>query len=52
MSSLARTIIVVILIMLLIGSFPLHGYGMGYYGEGGIGAALLVLIILILAEKL
>jgi len=44
------TVIFIILILLLIGAFPAWPYsrGWGYYPSGGIGALLLVLILLLL----
>jgi len=44
------TVIFIILILLLIGAFPTWPYsrGWGYYPSGGIGALLLVLILLLL----
>ncbi len=44
------TIIFIVLLLLLIGSLPLypHSRDWGYYPSGGIGTALVVLIILYL----
>jgi hypothetical protein len=44
------TIIVVILVLLLLGSFPIFPYSRdwGYRGSGGIGTVLLIVIILVL----
>jgi hypothetical protein len=49
-----RTILIVILILLLVGAFPAWPYssGWGYYPFGGIGLALLILIILALTGRL
>jgi hypothetical protein len=54
MNSLARTIIIVILILMLIGSLPTWGYSAnwGYFPAGGLGTVLVVLIILLLLGKL
>jgi len=44
------TILLVILVLLLIGSFPAWPYsrGWGYYPSGGLGLLLIILIILML----
>jgi hypothetical protein len=52
MTPLLRTILIVILLLALIGSFPLNGYGMGYYGSGGLGAILFIVLLLVVLEKL
>jgi hypothetical protein len=54
MNGLARTIIIVVLILMLIGSLPTWGYsrGWGAYPAGGLGTILIVLIILVLLGKL
>lgn len=54
MNSLAKTVIIVILILMLIGSLPTWGYASswGAYPAGGLGTILVVLIILILLGKL
>jgi len=56
MGGLARTVIIVILILMLIGSLPTWGYssgwGMGWYPAGGLGTILIILIILVLLGKL
>lgn len=43
-----RTLLLIILILLLIGSFPTWPYssGWGYYPTGGIGLVLLIVLIL------
>jgi hypothetical protein len=48
-----RTILLVLLILLLIGSLPNWPYsgGWGYYPSGGIGLILLILIILALVGR-
>jgi hypothetical protein len=54
MNSLAKTVVIVILILMLIGSLPTWGYasGWGPYPSGGLGLVLVVLVILILLGKL
>ena len=49
-----RTILLVILILLLLGSFPLWPYsaGWGYGPSGGLGVVLLILIVLIVMGRL
>jgi hypothetical protein len=49
-----RTLLIVILILLLLGSLPAWPYstGWGYYPSGGLGLILLVVVILILARKI
>jgi Protein of unknown function (DUF3309) len=43
-----RTLLLIILIFLLIGALPAwpYSHGWGYYPSGGIGAVLLILLIL------
>jgi hypothetical protein len=45
---MARTVLIVILVLLLVGALPAWPYsaGWGYYPAGGVGGLLLVLIIL------
>ena len=47
-------ILLIILILLLIGSFPSWPYsrGWGYYPSGGLGLLLLILIILLLMGRI
>jgi hypothetical protein len=54
MNSLARTILIVVLVLLLIGSLPVYGFnsGWGYGPAGGLGTVLVILIILVLIGKL
>lgn len=54
MSGLARTVLLVVLILLLIGMLPTWGYsaGFGPYPSGGLGLVLLVVIILLVLGKL
>ena len=49
-----RTILIVIIVLLLLGSLPTWPYsaGWGYYPIGGLGLILIVLVILILADRL
>ena len=49
-----RTILLIILILLLIGAFPVWRYsaGWGYYPFGGIGLILLIVVILVLFGRL
>jgi uncharacterized protein DUF3309 len=46
----ARTILIVVLILLLIGALPAWPYssGWGYYPSGGLGLIVLILIVLAL----
>lgn len=48
------TILLIILIVLLIGSFPSWPYssGWGYYPAGGIGTILIVVLILLLLGRI
>ena len=43
-------ILVVVLVLMLVGSLPAWGYSRnwGYYGTGGIGTVLLIVILLML----
>jgi uncharacterized protein DUF3309 len=54
MSGLARTVLLVVLILLLVGMLPAWPYssGFGYYPSGGLGLVLLILIILLVLGKL
>jgi Protein of unknown function (DUF3309) len=47
---LLRTILIVILILMLLGSLPTWGYShaWGYYPSGGLGLVLLIVILVIL----
>jgi hypothetical protein len=46
----ARTLLIIVLILLLIGALPAWPYsaGWGYYPSGGLGLILLILIVLAL----
>jgi hypothetical protein len=54
MNSMLRTVILVLVILLLLGSLPTWPYsgGWGYYPSGGLGIVLVILIILLVAGKL
>jgi hypothetical protein len=45
-----RTILLIILVLLLIGAIPIWPYsaGWGYYPSGGLGALLVIILVLIL----
>lgn len=49
-----RTVLLIIVILLLIGSLPTWPYstGWGYYPGGGLGLVLIILIVLILLGRL
>ena len=48
------TIVIVVVILMLVGALPRwnHSRGWGYFPSGGIGAVLLILVILILLGRL
>ena len=48
------TILLIILVLMLIGALPAWPYsgGWGYYPSGGLGLILIILVILILADRL
>jgi hypothetical protein len=54
MNSALRTVILVLVILLLIGSLPTWGYsgGWGYGPSGGLGLVLVVLVVLLLLGKI
>jgi Protein of unknown function (DUF3309) len=54
MNSMLRTVILVLVILLLLGTLPTWPYsaGWGYYPSGGLGLVLVILVILLLAGKL
>jgi hypothetical protein len=54
MNSMLRTIILILVILLLLGSLPAWPYsaGWGYYPSGGLGLVLVILVILLLVGKL
>jgi len=47
------TVLLIILVLMLIGSLPTWPYsaGWGYYPTGGLGAVLLVVLILVLMRR-
>jgi hypothetical protein len=49
-----RTILLVLLVLILLGSLPTWPYstGWGYYPSGGLGLLLLIVIVLIVAKKI
>ncbi len=49
-----RAILIIVLLLLLIGAFPVWPYSTawGYYPTGGIGVLLLILLVLIFAGVL
>ena len=49
-----RTILLLIVILLLVGSLPTWPYssGWGYYPSGGLGLVLLILLILVLLGRI
>ena len=49
-----RTILIVVLVLILLGSLPTWPYstGWGYYPSGGLGLLLLIIIVLIVAKKI
>ena len=48
-----RLVLIVILLLLLIGAFPVWPYSAswGYYPSGGLGLLLLILIVLLVARR-
>ena len=49
-----RTILIIVLVLLLIGAFPVWPYSSswGYYPIGGLGTLLIILLILVFAGVL
>jgi Protein of unknown function (DUF3309) len=49
-----RTILIVLVVLLLLGTLPTWPYsaGWGYYPSGGLGLILIILVVLILADRL
>ena len=49
-----QTILLIILVLLLLGALPTWPYsaGWGYYPSGGLGLILIILVVLILADRL
>ena len=54
MNSTARTVLIVILVLLLLGMLPVwpYSHGLGYYPVGGMGLILIIVVVLLLAGKL
>ena len=48
-----RTVLLIVLVLALIGSLPMWPYsaGWGYYPTGGLGAVLLILVVLMLMDR-
>lgn len=48
------TIILIILLLLVLGALPIHGYSgnWGYFPSGGLGLVLLVVLILVLLGRI
>jgi hypothetical protein len=48
------TVLIVVVLLLLVGSFPRWGYsrGWGYYPSGGLGVVLLVLVVLLMLGRI
>ena len=48
-----RTILIVIIVLLLLGSLPTWPYsaGWGYYPSGGLGLLLIIVLILLLMNR-
>ena len=49
-----RTVLIVLVVLLLLGALPTWPYsaGWGYYPSGGLGLVLIILGVLILADRL
>ena len=48
------TILIIVLVLMLLGAFPVwpHSKSWGYYPTGGLGLVLLIIVILILLGRL
>jgi hypothetical protein len=48
-----RTMLLIIVVLALIGSLPMWPYsaGWGYYPTGGLGAILLIVVVLMLLDR-
>ena len=48
------TILLVLLVLMLIGAFPAwpHSKGWGYYPSGGLGALVVILLVLLLLGRI
>ena len=49
-----RLLLIILLVLLLIGAFPLWPYssGWGYYPSGGLGLLLIIVLVLVFARVL
>lgn len=49
-----RVLLIIVLLLLLIGAFPLWPYsaGWGYYPSGGLGLLLIIVLVLVFARVL
>jgi len=49
-----RVLLIILLLILLIGAFPVWPYsaGWGYYPSGGLGLLLIILLVLVFARVL
>lgn len=49
-----RLLLIILLVILLIGAFPVWPYssGWGYYPSGGLGLLLIILLVLVFARVL
>jgi hypothetical protein len=54
MNSTARTVLIVILVLLLLGALPVFPYsaGWGVYPSGGLGLVLVIVIILLVIGRI
>jgi len=54
MNATLRTVILILVILLLLGTLPTWPYssGWGYYPSGGLGVILIIIVVLLVAGKL
>ena len=54
MNGTVRTVLIVLLVLILLGSLPLWPYSMGWgpYPSGGLGLVLLIVIILLVMGRI
>lgn len=52
MNSTARTIIIALLILILLGSIPSRGFFVGWELGGSLDVILLIILVVVAAEKL
>ncbi len=54
MNSTARTVLIVLLVLLLLGALPIFPYsaGWGVYPSGGLGLVLVIVIILLVIGRI